>query len=549
VDTVPGPPPDATLAGALERARAAHRLRRFDVVRVELAPLVDDPRVPTGDLALLADAAWWLGQVRDMLAVTEVVHQRYLAEGAIERAAYHALDLAGVLLMSGRHAQGMGWMSRAGRLLEGLPPGPGHGIVTYIEATEALASQRLDDARRHAAALDELGRALGDDTFVALSLLVHGLAEIRAGRLEAGFRRLDEAMLPVVADRVRPELAGNIYCTILSTCIELADLPRAREWADATERWVEGFSHAAMFAGVCRSHRVELLVAEGAWREAEREARQVVVELADLNASAVALAEYLLGETRRVRGDTAQARRHYARAAELGREPQPGSALVTLAEGRGAAAWDEICSAVGEDIEPFACARLLRAQVTIGLATGHPETAGAAALRLGELRETYRTPAFGAWADEAEGAVLLASGRPADAVALLRRAGSGYRRLAMGYDRAVVELRLAQAHRALGDRLASRSCDDTGRALLRRLDAVPPPGLGPSGDVLPGRLTMRELEVLRQVATGVSNRDAASALRISEATLRRHLANIYAKLDVGSRTAAAAWAHDHGVTG
>ena len=58
-------------------------------------------------------------------------------------------------------------------------------------------------------------------------------------------------------------------------------------------------------------------------------------------------------------------------------------------------------------------------------------------------------------------------------------------------------------------------------------------------------LTTRELEVLRLVAAGKSNRDIASALVISEHTVARHVQNIFGKLDVSSRTAAGAFAHEH----
>jgi ATP/maltotriose-dependent transcriptional regulator MalT len=536
------------LESALAEARAAHERRRYDLTYALLRETADTHLIPVDDLALLADAAWWLGRVSEVLALTEQLHHRYLAEGQVDRAALHALDLAGVLFMSGRHAPAMGWLNRGRRLLDGRPRCAGHGVLAYVEASEALATQQVDDALERAGTLADLGRELGDETFSALALMVEGLAQIRRGELGSGFGLLDEAMLPVVAERVAPEWAGNIYCTIVSTCLALADLQRAREWVEATERWVEKFSDAVMFVGVCRAHRVELLVVEGAWATAQSEAQRVVADLAQLNAAAVAEAEYQLGESLRLRGDTAGARGHYRRAADLGRDPQPGIAYAELAEGRPGDAWAQICAAVGDDAEPFACARLLRAQVDIGLATGHIDTVAAAVRRLGELRDTFDTPGFNAWADEAAGAALLAQGRAAEALPLLRRAASGHRRIGATLDRALVERRLAEAHRVLGDAVACRSCEETAAALLRRLDVAAPAPPGREAASRPGGLTTREIEVLQQVATGASNRDAARALNVSEATLRRHLANVYAKLGVGSRTAAAAWAHEHELT-
>jgi ATP/maltotriose-dependent transcriptional regulator MalT len=517
--------------------RDAHRSGRYDVV-AELLGTADPEALPLDDLAILADALWWLGRVPEVLSLTEVLHRRYLEEGRDDKAAFHALDLAGLLFMSGRTGPAMGWLNRGRRLLEERPLCAAHGVLAYVEATQALGVQRLDEALDRARVLADVGRELGDETYSALALLVEGLAAIRSGRLEPGFGLLDEAMLPVVAGRVSPDWAGNIYCTIVSTCLALADLARAREWAAATERWVEQFSDAVMFVGVCRAHRVELLVAEGAWSTAESEARRVADELARLNTDAVAEAAYHLGESFRLRGDPATALRHYEQAAALGRDPQPGAAYAALAAGRRAEAWTQICAAVGEDAEPFTCARLLRAQVEIGIATGHVDVAGAAARRLDALRDTYDTPGFNAWADEAMGRVFLARGQAAEALPLLRRSATGHRRLGAVLDRARVEELLAQAHRALGDAVAARSCEETATALLRQLGVA-------TASSLPGGLTSRELEVLKRVATGLSNREVARDLGISEATVRRHLANIYAKLDVGSRTAAAAWVHEN----
>jgi DNA-binding NarL/FixJ family response regulator len=73
---------------------------------------------------------------------------------------------------------------------------------------------------------------------------------------------------------------------------------------------------------------------------------------------------------------------------------------------------------------------------------------------------------------------------------------------------------------------------------VRRLRGRPP---------LPDGLTPREAEVLALVATGRSNREVAAMLVISEKTVARHLTNIFAKLGLPSRTAATAYAFDHGL--
>ena len=534
----------------LEQARAAHRKHQYDVAYRTLQAAGEEHSLPADDMRLLADAAWWLGMISECLGLTETLHQRYLAEGRVDRAALHAIDLGGLWFMRGEHALASGWLSRGRRLLEGQPRGPAHGYLAYLEISGALEEQRLDEATAGARDLQRLGAELGDETFTALGLLCEGLAEIRRGHLRNGFGLLDEAMLPVVAERVSPDWAGNIYCTIVTTCIDLMDVSRAREWARNTERWVEQFSDAVMFVGVCRAHRVQLLAIEGAWTAAEGEAAQVTADLADMNVAAVAEVEYQLGEMCRIRGVPGRASAHFARAAQLGRDPQPGAALLQLSAGEASAAWSAVSEAVAAAVaSPFSAARLLRAQVQIGLATGHLQSAEAAAGRLEQIRETYKTPGFEAWADEARGAVLLSEGQPDRAVPLLERAGRQHRALGATYDAAVVDTLLGAAHRALGDDESARRCADAANAVFVRLGVPPVVAAVPTEQAPPGGLTRREVEVLMKIATGSSNREAAAVLHISEATLRRHLANIFVKLEVGSRTAAAAWAHDNGLVG
>ncbi|HET9423607.1 MAG TPA: helix-turn-helix transcriptional regulator [Nocardioides sp.] len=533
----------------LASARDALARRDYRTAYAALREADDHGPLPADDLSMLADAAWWLGQISEFLDLTERLHQAYLADGRVDLAAVHALGIGGTWMMRGELAQGSGWFNRGRRLLEGQPRGQGHGLLLYFDALEALGEQRLDDATAAAKELQGLGPQLGDETFTAFGLLVEGMAEVRRGHLREGFALMDEAMLPVLANRVSADWAGNIYCTIMSICYDVMDLGRAREWTRATERWLSDFSDAVMYLGVCRAHRLQLHAVEGAWSEVEREAAEVERDLLDLNLEAVAETAYQLGETYRLRGLSDLADACYRKAAERGREPQPGASLLRLATGDAEGAWSTVCTALSSaGPDPFACARLLRAQVEIGLAAGHVGAAVAAANRLDEIRQRYRTPGFAAWADQARGAALLAEGAPGDAVRPLSDAAAAYRRIAAPYDAARADLLLARAHRAQGD-------DDTAaaheRAAAEAFEAlgVPRPWDGEvSAGTLPGGLTGREAEVLVAVAAGGSNRDVAATLTISEATVRRHLANIYVKLGVGTRTAAAAWAHEQGLT-
>ncbi len=498
---------------------------------------------------MLADAAWWLGRMSEFLEVTERLHQGYLKEGRIEPAAMHALSIGGTMMLRGEFAQGSGWFNRGRRLLDGQAPGPAHGLIMYFDAQDALEEQRLDEAATAGRELEQLGCQLGDGTFTAFGLLVQGMAEIRHGHMREGFALMDEAMLPVLADRVSADWAGNIYCTIMAICYDVMDLRRAREWTRATERWLSGCSDAVMYLGVCRAHRLQLDAVEGAWAEVEREAAEVERDLLDMNLEAVAETAYQLGETYRVRGLHDLADACYRKAAERGRDPQPGAALLRLDTGDADGAWSAVCAAVSSARPtPFRYARMLRAQVEIGLAAGHTGSAAAAAARLEEIRDRFRTPGFTAWADQARGAVLFAEGDAAAAVQPLSNAAAGFQQMAAPVDVARTDLLLAAVHRALGDRDTADAHEQAADETFERLGVPNPIGAGDSSAPRPGGLTGREAEVLATVAGGGSNRDVAADLTISEATVRRHLANIYLKLGVGTRTAAAAWAHENGLT-
>lgn len=532
----------------LEEGRAAHRDHRYDAAYRALRSAETGDPLGVDDQHLLADAAWWLGLINECLRLTERAHRDYLAVGRIDRAAAQAIDLGGMLVMRGEYALASGWLSRARRLLVGQPPGTGHGFLTYLDLAQAIEEWRLDEAQRGAKELARLGAKLGDETLGALGLLGQGQVAVRCGQVREGFELLDEAMLPVLAGTMAPDWAGHIFCTITATCFELADLNRARQWVEAVERWLERFSDAVMFNGVCRAHSVLLLSAKGDWAAAEEEAGKVTTELRELNIEAVAEAEYQRAEVHRICGRWDEAALAYARAEALGRQPQPGAALLRLARGDGEGAWTAVTDAVSRASgDRFRCVRLLRAQVEIGVATGRVDAAVGATRRLREAAGHYRSPGFSCWADGAEGRVHLAQGRYEDAVAALTRAVDGCRGLGSWYDLAVLEALLAVAcHRAGEDEQARRHSEaaDAGFGRLR----IPRPTSLPTVDTLPpGGLTTREAEVLTHIARGASNRDAARALSVSEATVRRHLANIYLKLGVGSRTAASAWAHENGL--
>ena len=503
------------------------------------------------DLAAMADSAWWLGLNKEALAAFEEAFGLYERAGRVASAAKLALDIGFLWMLRGEVALGEGWVSRGRRLLRDLPDcvEQGYGLAVTLE--EAVSAGRFDDAVAIARDVQACGARFQDSTLHTVGMVGEGIALIRAGRAAAGWAVLDEAMLPVAAGHVTPDWTGNIYCQMMAICHDLADLRRARYWTDTTERWCGHFSPAVMFLGVCRMHRVRLLAVQGDWSRAEDEAWRVGEELADLNVPAVAESHYQIGEIRRLRGDLAGADASYSRAHQLGRDPQPGLALLRLAEGRiGPASASIRAGLAGCPDDPLSRAPLLAAQVEIALAKGDVDEAIEAAGELELIAGNFASPGLQVLARQAAAAASLARGSHADALRQLREAVRRWQDLDVPYEAARSRVMAAQAYRAIGDREAAILELEAAAAVFEALGAAGDATqveLLMSDRVLPGSLTVREVEVLSCVAAGQTNREVAAALFISEKTVARHLSNIFTKLAVSSRTEAAAFAFSHGL--
>jgi ATP/maltotriose-dependent transcriptional regulator MalT len=263
------------------------------------------------------------------------------------------------------------------------------------------------------------------------------------------------------------------------------------------------------------------------------------------------MAWYQLGELHRLRGGFAKAEEAYRQASRLGRDPQPGLALLRLAQGQFDTAAAAIRRVVDEAADFTSRSRLLPAQVEILLAAGDVPGAGAAAAELTRLADGLGAPFLTAVAAHAQGAVLLAEGDPRAALAALRGAWLAWRDLEVPYQAARVRVLIGLACRELGDRDGAEMELDAARWVFRQLGAAPDlaqvEALSGKAGAGAGGLTTRELEVLRLVAAGETNKAIAADLFISERTVDRHLSNIYAKLGVSSRAAATAHAYQHGL--
>ena len=531
----------------LEEAREAFAHRDWVTAREMFLAARE---LSTDDVADLASACWWLGLADENVSANEEVHRRSLHDGAPARAALAAVEIGFCEMLRGHEDIGAGWFARARRLLDDAPEAPERGFLLVIDAYVAVDSGDLASAEDLATRVLELGDRHENTTLQALGLFLCGSLAIRRGDHAVGLRLLDEAMLPVRAGDVQPEWAGNLYCSMMQLCYEFGDLPRAQWWTTVTEQWCHGYAPAVIFSGICRVHRVQLFQVQGEWDRAEEEARRAAADLRDLDIVVAAEAHYRLGEVCRLRGDLAAAESAYRSAHALGRDPAPGLALLHLRRGHVRVAASALDAALAAAGTPPGRAPLLAARTEVALADKEPRVAARCTDELGRLAEEHASPGWRAEARRWQGAVLLARGKPADAVPALREACGLWQRIGAPYEVARIRLDLAEALDALGDLDTADWERDGAAVLLERLGArrdLDRLHAHSRGRRAAGELSVRELEVVAAIADGISNREAAGRLQISERTVARHLANVYAKTGVSSRTAAVAWARERGL--
>jgi DNA-binding NarL/FixJ family response regulator len=527
---------------SLTRARQAYAAQDLATAASHFDAVTAD-RLTADDLAAYADAVWWLGRVEDNLRLNAAACDAFLADSRPVEAARAAMVLGLSHLGLGDEPQGMGWIGRAGRLLEGIPECPVHGYLLQTEVEASLHAGQpaaaVDAARR----MQDLGRRLDQPDLMAMGLNGEGRALIRSGHVVDGLKLLDEAMVTVLDGRLAPFVAGTLYCHTIATCHEIADIRRMSRWIDLSEQWLATFPAAVVFGSMCRVHRAQLQLLRGEWDEAERNAMQVGADLDANRIDYAAEAWYVVAEARRLRGDPSAANA-YDEAHARGRDPQPGRALLRLQEGDPAGAATSVraaVAAVGPD--RLRRAPLRAAAVEIAVAAGRLDDAAAAASELAETASMYGTSGLEAMAAGARGAVLLAEERAEEALPVLRDACRRWHELGGAYDAAGTCVRLAEAYRALGDEASAAAEVARAQATYERLGAHRP------ARELPDGLTRRECEVLTLVADGRSNRQIGEALYISDRTVARHLTNIFTKIGVTSRTQAARYAIDSGMTG
>jgi tetratricopeptide (TPR) repeat protein len=415
-----------------------------------------DQAAPLGaeDLELLATSAYMLGRDDEYLSALERAHHAYLDGGEATRAVRCAFWVGVNLALRGEIARATGWFSRAQRLLERQERDcveRGYLLLPFLLGH--VATGDWEAAASTAADAAEIGERFSDRDLFALAVHEQGHALVRLGRVEEGMRLLDEAMVAATAGELSPIVTGLVYCSVIAYCQELYELRRAREWTDALTQWCEQQPQMVAHTGVCLVHRAEIMELQGAWRDALEEARRAGERLAQgtLNQLAVGYALYRQGEVHRLRGQFAAAEEAYRDASRCGCEPQPGLALLRLAQGNDAAAAAAIRRAMGETTERLTRARLLPAYVEIMLAVGDVEKTHSACHELEDIAAGHRNAVLGAISAQARGAVDLASGDAQASLIALRRAWQVWQELEAPYEAARTRVLLGLACHALGD--------------------------------------------------------------------------------------------------
>jgi len=458
---------DNALAGGREAVRRYAWRDAYEKLKE-----ADQPgRLDADDLEGLAEAAWWNGRSQECISARERAFALHIAAGRPRRAALVALAVAKDHFSHRASSVGNAWVSRAQRLLQDEPLGIEHGSLARLQAMLALQRDAYDEAIEFARQTLEIGTRFGNPDLVALALQDQGQALVATGQVKEGLALVDEATVAALSGELKPYTTGAIYCNLIGVCEEMSDFGRAGEWTEAARRWCDRMAIAG-FPGMCRVDRAAVIHFHGDWREAELEARNAFDELRDFNLSYAAAAQYLIGESRLYRGDLAEARAAFQQAHELGRDPNPGLALLQLEEGNVQAAAAGIRRGLSASAQPLPRARLLSTQVTVALAAGDLATAEAAVSELNDTAKTYATSALKAQAHFAQGQQALASGQHEAAVRSLCEALSLWREVGAPYQEGRTRVALGSAYRAGGDAEGAMLELQAARSTFGRLGAV-----------------------------------------------------------------------------
>jgi DNA-binding CsgD family transcriptional regulator len=544
------------MADALQQGRACFERQLWREAHELLSDADREAPLAAEDLDRLAACAHLLGDESASTDLWARAHQGFQTRGDAEQAARCAFRIGFALVSRGQMAHGGGWLARARRLLDDA--GKDSPVRGYLLMPDGIRATRAGEPARGYEVFSEaleIGQRFGEADLITWARHGQGRALIKMGRVTEGLALLDESMVAATSGDVLPLNVGAIYCSMIDACTEIFDLRRAHEWTAALSRWCERQPDGLPYRGTCLVRRAEIMRLHGSWADAMDEVDRACVRLlVPPPQPGAGQAYYQRGELHRLRGELDRADEAYRQAAEWGSKPQPGLALLRLAQGDVDSAVVSLRRTLDEAVDTGVRSRLLSAYVEVLLAAGDVEAASVAASELDAIAVALNAPFLSATSACCAGGIHLAEGHADDAMALLEDAREIWREIEAPYEEARCRVLIALASRMRGDDETARLELDASRRTFERLGAMTDVArvdelahvdelAGQTRSKGPRQLTGRELEVLALVATGKTNRAIADALGLSEKTVARHISNIFTKLGLSSRAAATAYAY------
>jgi DNA-binding CsgD family transcriptional regulator len=534
-------------ASALTQGRQAYEQQSWAAAQQLLLAADKESPLEAEDLERAGHAHFLIGQDGTGFALLERAFNERMARGDPEGAALDGFWLFFGLFTRGESARAGGWLGKARGALDAVERDTvARGYLMAPDALRALTGGDAETAYTLFSEQRAVGERFADPDLLSLAGFGQGQALVMMGRIGEGMAVLDEVMVGVTGGQVRPVVAGLVYCGVIAICMNTFDIRRAQEWTTALTSWCDAQPDLVPFRGQCMVHRAQIMQLHGKWGEALDELEQATERFAVTRHPAIADAFYERGELHRLRGDLDAAEEAYRQASAFGRDAQPGLALLRLGQRQVAAASAGIRRALDENGDLSQRPGLLRAAVEIALQSDEVAWARAATDELRGLALQVDAPVLHAQSAQCDAEVLLAEGDPRGALASARRAWSWWQDLDAPYGGARARMVVGLACGSIGDDDAARMELDAARQVFENLSAAPDlqrvdSSTGRSTATDAG-LTPREVEVLRLVATGKTNRAIAAELFLSEKTVARHLSNIFTKLGLSSRAAATAYA-------
>ncbi len=540
-----GPPSEITRTTA-ELVRAGE----WEAVFARMSAADEAGEIIGGDnLRDHATAAYMTGREDTYLDLMTRAFDSYAEAGGTHNAARTAFWIGLTLMFRGEVGRGSGWLARAGHLVEKTDSDcaeVGYLLLTRVEMSFGAGDN--NSALGFAAKALAIGERKGDEDLAAMARHLVGRAQLALGDVHKGVSALDETMVATTEGRLSPIVTGLIYCSVIEACQRYQIVRRASEWTEALSSWCEKQPELVAFTGRCLIHRSEILLFDGRWPEAEAEADAAIRRLAEGPAAYnAAPAYYQQGDLYRLRGEYDAADASYRAASALGFDPQPGLSLMRLRQGNGRSAAAAIRRALAANDAPTKRMHLLEAAFEIALECGNPDDGRAHFDEMEAQVQAHPSDAVNATLAAMRGDLAAEDAEPEQAVKCYAQSAGIWRDLACPYRLARVRLRSARTFAALGDVEGAVAEASAAREGFAALGAEPDrrdaeafmrkhvPGVGTL-------LTKRQAQVLDLIPRGLTNREIAARLGLSERTVDRHVSDILTRIDVPTRAAAAAFA-------